>query len=93
MSDTDRHGSNRKVVMYLTDERLYSKSDAASYLGVSERTVDRWVEAGKLSGRKVGKQRKFTKAEIEAVSEEQPQATRARNVAAIGTDHNVAGRT
>lgn len=71
MSDNIRH---RLEVMILTDERLYSKSDAASYLGVSERTIDRWIDAGKLKGRKVGKQRKFTRQELDELSQpEQPE--------------------
>jgi excisionase family DNA binding protein len=75
----------------LTDERLYSKSDAASYLGVSERTIDRWIDAGKLTGRKFGKQRKFTRAELEALAEDQPDVPSARNGATGGTVHTVAG--
>lgn len=75
----------------MTDERLYSKSDAASYLGVSERTIDRWKEAGKLAGRKFGKQWKFTKSELDAIAEEQPDVPSARNDATGGTVHIVAG--
>ena len=57
-----------KEVMYVTDERLYSKSDAASYLGISERTLDRWVKDGKLSGtRRAGKSLRWSKAELDAV--------------------------
>jgi excisionase family DNA binding protein len=75
----------------LTEERLYSKSDAASYLGVSERTVDRWIEAGRLAGRKFGKQRKFTRAELDALAEDQPNVPITRNDATGGTVHTVAG--
>ena len=57
----------------MTDERLYSKSDAASYLGISERTLDRWVKDGKLSGtRRAGKSLRWSKAELDAVLTEQP---------------------
>lgn len=67
LSDKERR------VIRLTDERLYSKSDAASYLGVSERTIDRWVDAGRLKGRKLGKSWRFTRAQLDALSDpEQP---------------------
>lgn len=75
----------------MTDERLYSKSDAASYLGVGERTIDRWRTSGKLTGRKFGKQWKFSRAELDAIATEQPDVPSARNDATGGTVHTVAG--
>lgn len=59
----------------MTDERLYSKSDAASYLGISERTLDRWVDQGKLKvTRRAGKSPRWSKQELDAVlTTEQPQ--------------------
>lgn len=74
-----------KEVMYVTDERLYSKSDAASYLGISERTLDRWVKDGKLSGtRRAGKSLRWSKAELDAVLTEQPGVSNTRQAATPG---------
>lgn len=59
--------------MALTDERLYSKSDAASYLSVSEKTIERWIAAGKLVvTKRIGKSPRWTKAELDAALAEQP---------------------
>lgn len=71
--------------MHVTDERLYSKSDAASYLGISERTLDRWVKDGKLSGtRRAGKSLRWSKAELDAVLTDQPEAPNTRQAATPG---------
>jgi excisionase family DNA binding protein len=59
----------------MTDERLYTKSDAASYLGVSEKTIDRWVKTTKLMvTKRVGNSPRWTKGELDAaLSERQPE--------------------
>lgn len=61
--------------MPMTDERLYTKSDAASYLGISERTLDRWVDQGKLKiTRRVNKSPRWSKEELDAaLTPVQPQ--------------------
>jgi len=70
MSDTDRHFlNNRRVVMRVTDERLFSKSDAASYFGISERTLDRWIKQGKLKvTRQINKSPRWSKEELDAAA-------------------------
>ncbi len=45
---------------------LLSKRDVAIYLGVSERTVDRWVAAGELPAYRVGGHRRFRLSEVDA---------------------------
>lgn len=58
----------------MPDERLFSKSDAASYLGISERTLDRWIEQGKLKvTRRIGKSPRWSREELDIViAVEQP---------------------
>jgi excisionase family DNA binding protein len=62
-------------VVLLTEERLFSKSDAASYLGISERTLDRWIEQGKLKvTRRLGKSPRWSREELDAaITVEQPE--------------------
>lgn len=69
MSDSGRGGD------LLTEERLFTKSDAASYLGISERTLDRWVEQGKLKViRRINKSPRWSKEELDAaLTVERPQ--------------------
>ncbi len=66
----------------VTDERLYSKTDAASYLGVSEKTIERWIASGKLVvSKRVGKSPRWTKDELDAALSEQPDARTAHHAA------------
>lgn len=85
MSDIDGHNTG-KGGDGVTDERLYTKSDAASYLGVSEKTIERWIVGGKLAvTKRVGKSPRWSKDELDAALGEQPDAPSARHVA--GAEH------
>ena len=45
----------KKPIPSLTAERLaVSRREAAAMLGVSERSIDNWAKAGKLTARKIG---------------------------------------
>lgn len=46
------------------DTKLYEKKEAANYLGVSYRTVNRWIEQGMLRGKYVGKRYKISAEEL-----------------------------
>lgn len=47
-------------------ERLLTKADVAELLGVKARTIDEWVQKGKIPSLKVGRATRFRRAEIEA---------------------------
>lgn len=44
---------------------LYSPDSAAAYLDVSRATIYRWMAAGRLAGFRVGRLRRFTRAELD----------------------------
>jgi len=46
-------------------DRLWSVRDLARYLGVHERTIVRHVEAGSLSGTRVGRQHRFRQRDVD----------------------------
>lgn len=46
-------------------ERLWSVRDLAHYLGVHERTIVRHVDAGSLSGTRVGRQHRFRQRDVD----------------------------
>lgn len=58
-------GLDEKGGEFVSDDRLLSKSEAAYRLGVSEKTIDRLVNAGKIAIERVGGRAKFTVEEIE----------------------------
>ncbi len=43
---------------------LYTKTETAKKLKVSERTIDNFVSAGKLNSTKIGRKRMFTEKHI-----------------------------
>lgn len=51
--------------MFTTHDRLLTKTEVAALLGVSERTIDRLVKAGKLIKNPNGKRPKFSAATID----------------------------
>lgn len=66
----------------MTNERLYSKTDAASYLGVSEKTIERWIASGKLViTKRIGRSPRWSKDELDATLSEQPEAMHTRHAA------------
>lgn len=46
------------------DNKLYEKKEAANYLSVSYRTINRWIEQGLLRGKYVGKRYKISAEEL-----------------------------
>lgn len=55
---------------HLREKDYYTVSEAAAHLGVSNATVWRWIESGKLSAYRVGpKNIRIKKADLEAVIE------------------------
>ena len=46
-------------------DRLWSVRDLARYLGVHERTIVRHVDAGSLSGTRVGRQHRFRQRDVD----------------------------
>lgn len=63
MSDIFRHlvrGGD-----YVTDKRLLTKTDVASILRVSEKTVDRLERDGKIKRHPLSKQVRYTQEEID----------------------------
>lgn len=50
--------------------RLYSRDEAAKWLGVSVRTVDCWTRTGQLKVVKLGRAVKIRREELERVSRE-----------------------
>ena len=52
------------------EERLYSLEEVAERLGVSERTVRRWVKAGDLPAYKPGREYRIKPADLEEFLEE-----------------------
>lgn len=49
---------------------LYSPDNAAIYLDVSRATIYRWMAAGRLTGFCIGRLRRFTRDELEALAAE-----------------------
>lgn len=54
-----------RIVMLMTQDRLLTKTEVAALLGVSERTIDRWVKLKKISPNPNGKRPKFSATTIE----------------------------
>lgn len=48
-------------------KRWYTIRDAASYLGVSEQTIYRWMREGAISFHKIGDSTRFLKEDLEGV--------------------------
>lgn len=46
-------------------EELYTREEAAKFLRVSLSTVDRLIKSGKLKARKVGRQVRMTRSDLE----------------------------
>jgi excisionase family DNA binding protein len=46
-------------------ETFYSISDVAHALGVSTKTVDRWIKSGELAAHKVGRQWRISRTDLE----------------------------
>jgi len=51
-------------------EKYYSKAEAAKVLGVHERTIARYLHAGKLKGARMGKTWKISESDIKSFYEE-----------------------
>ncbi|MBW2066292.1 MAG: helix-turn-helix domain-containing protein [Deltaproteobacteria bacterium] len=49
----------------------FTVKEAADYLGVSERTLKKWIEEGKIRCRRVGRRKVIDQKEIEAFKERQ----------------------
>lgn len=47
-------------------EKLHSAQEVADYLGVTRRTLYTYIKDGKIEGLKIGRQWKFTDAQIDA---------------------------
>jgi excisionase family DNA binding protein len=61
----------------MDDPEIMYSADAAKYLGVSRRTIYRWVRAGQLEADRQGRVLQFSKSHLEALhkpktSSEQP---------------------
>ena len=70
MSDIFRQ---RKAGDYVTDKRLLTKTDVASLLRVSEKTIDRLDKDGKIKRHPLSKQVRYTQDEIDRyLAGEQP---------------------
>ena len=50
-------------------EELYTREEAAKFLRVSTSTVDRLIKSGKLKARKVGRQVRMTRSDLENLLE------------------------
>ena len=48
-------------------ERLYTVEDVAQMTGLTDRTIRTYLKTGKLLGRKIGVQWRFTQAQVEAL--------------------------
>jgi excisionase family DNA binding protein len=46
-------------------EHLFSAQEMATALGVSVRTLRRWIAAGRVPCRRIGRQPKFTRADYD----------------------------
>lgn len=57
----------RYSILYSNIDNLhyYTSKDIATKLKVSEYTVRRWIQEGKLTGLKIGKAYRFTEEDIE----------------------------
>jgi len=51
--------------MLATQERFYSLEEVAQRLGVSERTVRRWIKSGELPAYKPGREYRIRDGELE----------------------------
>lgn len=58
-------------------EKLMSRKEAASILGISTKTLDRMVESGEISCRRVPIRPKFTRSDIEEFLERKKQSATA----------------
>ena len=56
-------------------EKYLSKQEAAAVLGVHERTIARYLLAGKLKGAKMGKAWKISESDIKAFYEQTKEET------------------
>ncbi len=55
-----------------TSPKWFSIKEAAEYLSISEPTLYRWMQDGKITYRKVGDSTRFLKADLDAVVEVHP---------------------
>lgn len=63
---------------------LYTPKEVAALLKVSERTVRRWIEEGKLSARRFGRQLRIPKEALDTFG--QPPKSGDRDWLALATD-------
>lgn len=49
----------------VTESPWLTKAEAAAYMRVVPRTIDRWVESGRITRYRVGTQVRFKRAELE----------------------------
>ena len=48
-------------------DRLLSTAEAAEYLSTSIRSIDRWIEAGRLTPQFVGRRKRFRTSALDAL--------------------------
>jgi excisionase family DNA binding protein len=51
----------------VTETPLMTKAEAAAYMRVTPRTLDRWVKAGRLARYRVGSTTRFKRADLDAL--------------------------
>jgi excisionase family DNA binding protein len=51
----------------MRDDKLYTSAEVMRYLGIKRTTFNRFLDTGKLSGRKCGQQWRFFAHEVRAV--------------------------
>jgi len=56
-------------------DKLVSKQEAAQILGVSERTISRYLNAGRLRGAIIGKAWRIKESDVQAFFEEMREQT------------------
>ena len=58
-------------------EKLYTAEDVAQFTGLTLRTIRNYIKSGKLKGRRIGVQWRFTAADIQALFEEPEKSSSA----------------
>jgi excisionase family DNA binding protein len=58
------------------NDRIYCRREASDYLRVSEKSIDRWMRAGRLKSYRIGRSVRFRKSDLDAAM--QPAAGAAR---------------
>jgi excisionase family DNA binding protein len=68
-------------------ERIGTK-EAAAYLGVSTKTIDRMVERGELESYKVGRLRRFDRSALDAYLDRQRKIAAEERARRVGGAHD-----